>query len=72
MLHEERLGVGEDIEDSGLKLGCDNEQGLERRLWVMAVRAGRVVRGVREAEDDGSHHRAEVVAAGRDVRIDGT
>jgi hypothetical protein len=70
MLHEERLGVGEDIEDSVLILGCGNAQGLGRRLRVMAGRE--VVRGVREAEDDDSHHRAGVAAAGREIRIDGT
>jgi hypothetical protein len=75
MLHEERLGVAEDIEDSGLKLGCGNAQGLGRRLEIVAGRAGRmseVVRAMREAEDDDSHHRAGVAAADRDVRIDGT
>jgi hypothetical protein len=75
MLHEERLEVAEDIEDSGLKLGCGNVQGLGRRLEVMVGDAGRmseVVRAVREAEDDDSHHTAGVAVAGRDVRIDGT
>jgi hypothetical protein len=75
MLHVGCLGVAEDIEDSGLKLGCGNAKGLGRRLGVMAGRAGKMtegVRAVREAEDDDSHHRAWVAAAGRDVRIDGT
>jgi hypothetical protein len=74
MLHEERLGVAEDIEDSGLKLGCGNAKGLGR-VGVMAGYAGRMtegVRGVREVEDDDSHHTAGVAVAGRDVRIDGT
>lgn len=70
MLQEERLVVGEDIEDSVLKLGCGNAQGLGRRLGVMAGRE--VVRGVREAEDDDSHHIAGAAAAGRGIRIDGT
>jgi hypothetical protein len=75
MLHEERPGVAEDIEDSELKLGCGNAKGLGRRLGLMAGHAGRmseVVRAVREAEEDGSRHTAEVAVAGRDVRIDGT
>jgi hypothetical protein len=75
MLHEERLGVAEDIEDSGLKLSCGNAKGLGRRVGVMAECAGRMtegVRGVREVEDDDSHHTAGVAVAGRDVRIDGT
>jgi hypothetical protein len=75
VLHEERLGVAEDIEDSGPKLGCGSAKGLGRRVGVMAGRAGRMsedVRAVREVEDDDSHHRAGVAAAGRGVRIDGT
>jgi hypothetical protein len=75
MLHEERLGVAEDIEDSGPKLGYGSAKGLGRQVGVMAGRAGRTtedVRAVREVEDDDSHHRAGVAVAGRDVRIDGT
>ncbi len=75
MLHEERLGAAEDIEDSGLKWGCGNAKKLGRRVEVMAGRAGRMtegVRAVREVEDDDSHHTAGVAVAGRDVRIDGT
>jgi hypothetical protein len=75
MLQEERLGVCEDIGDSGQKLGCCNAQGLGRRLGVMAGRAGKmgeVVRDVRGVEDDDNRHKAGVAAAGREIRIDGT
>jgi len=75
MLHEERLGVTEDIEDSGLKLGCGSAKVLGRRVVAMAGGAGRMtedVRAVREVEGDDSHHTAGVSVAGRDVRIDGT
>ena len=75
MLHEERLGVAEDTEDSGLKLGCGNAKGSGRRVGVMAGRGGRMTgdaRAARGAEDDDSHRRAGVAVAGRDVRIDGT
>jgi len=75
MLHEECLGVAEDIEDSGLRLGCGNAKELGRQVGVMAGRAGRMTEGVRtvkEAEDDDSRHTAGVAVAGIDVRIDGT
>ena len=72
MLHEERLGVAEDIEDSGPKLGCGSAKGLGRQVGVMAGRAGRMTEGVRaarEVEDDDSHHTAGVAVAGRDMCV---
>jgi len=75
MLHDEHSGVVEDIEDSGLELGCCNAKGLGRLVGVMVGRADRRTEGVgagRDAGDDGSHHRAGDAVAGRDVRIDGT
>jgi hypothetical protein len=71
-LHEERPGIVEDIEDSGLKLGCDNAKEWGRLVEVMAECADRTVEGVRavgEAEGDDKHHKAGVSVAGRDVRI---
>ena len=74
-LHEERPEVVEDTEGSGLKLGCGNAKELVRPEWVMVGHVDKTVVGVgavREAEDGDSHHKAEVAAAGRDVRIDWT
>jgi hypothetical protein len=68
MLHGERPGVAEDIEDSGLKLDCGSAQGSGILVGVVAGHAGKRIEGVRavrEAEDD-------VAVAGRDVCIDWT
>jgi hypothetical protein len=53
-LHEERPGIVEDIEDSGLKLGCDNAKEWGRLVEVMAECADRTVEGVR-AVGEGKH-----------------
>lgn len=74
-LHEERPEVVEDIEGSGLKLDCGNAKESVRLVWVMVGRVDKTVVGVRavgEVEDGDSHHKADVAAAGRDVRIDWT
>lgn len=67
-LHEERPGVVEGIEDSGLKLDCGNAKELGRLVGVMAGHADKMVEGVRavrDAEDD-------VAVAGREECIDWT